>query len=45
MVNVSNYEEFEKSYLKVLDKHAPIKTKTVRANQASYMIKNIKKYH
>ena len=40
IANVSNYEEFESIYLKVLEKHAPFKIKTVRANQAPYMTKN-----
>ena len=37
------YDDFEKAYLEVLDKHAPIKKKTVRANQVPYMSKTLRK--
>ena len=37
------YEEFENAYLNVLNKHAPIKTKLVRANEAPFMDKELKK--
>ena len=37
------YDDFEKEYLEVLDKHAPIKKKTVRANQVPYMSKTLRK--
>ena len=37
------YGDFEKSYLEVLDNHAPIKKKTVRANHATYMSKVLRK--
>ena len=43
IANISNYEEFESIYLKVLEKHAPFKIKTVCANQAPYMTKNLRK--
>ena len=41
--NASSLEEFNKSYLRVLDKFAPMKTKTVRVNQAVYMTKTLRK--
>ena len=37
------YDDFEKAYLEVLNKHAPIKRKTVRANHAPYMTKALRK--
>ena len=37
------YEEFENAYLKVLNKHAPIKQKVIRANEAPFMDKELKK--
>ena len=37
------YDDFEKAYLEVLDKHAPIKKKTVHANQVPYMSKTLRK--
>ena len=40
---VSNLEEFNDIFLKVLNKHAPIKRKTIRINQAPYMTKNLRK--
>ena len=42
VANTSTYDEFEGIYLYVLDKYAPIKTKTVRANVAPYMIKTLR---
>ena len=39
----NNWSDFESMYLKVLDKHAPIKQKTVRANHAPYVTKEIRK--
>ena len=36
-------EEFNEIYLGVLNKHAPLKRKTVRMNQAPYMTKNLRK--
>ena len=41
--SVSSYEEFETVYLNILDKYAPTKTKYVRANQAPYMTKLLRK--
>ena len=43
IANVSTYDEFEGTYLDVLDKHAPMKTKTVRSNVAPYMTKTLRK--
>ena len=44
-LNSSNpeYKEFENTFLSVLDKHAPVKKKIVRANQKSYMTKSLRK--
>ena len=35
----ANYETFHNVYLNVLNKHAPIKTKVIRGNQAPYITK------
>ena len=40
---ISSYKEFENIFLAILEKHAPTKTKKVRANQAPYMTKALKK--
>ena len=37
------YGDFEKAYLEVLDNHAPIKNKTIRANHVPYMSKALRK--
>ena len=37
------YDEFEKIYFNVLDKHAPFKIKNIRANEAPFMNREIKK--
>ena len=39
----SKYETFEKEFLKVLNKHAPLKKKFVIANDVPYMTKNLGK--
>ena len=41
--NSENYDEFEKRFIEVLDKHAPLKKKTLRANDAPYMTKILRK--
>ena len=41
--SVSNCIEFEEIYLRTSDKHAPMKMKTIRANQAPYMTKSLRK--
>ena len=41
--NIIEYKDFEKGFLKVLDKQAPLKKKIVRANQAPYMTKLLRK--
>ena len=41
--NGNQYARFEKVFLKVLDEHAPIKKKTVRANDKPYMTKTLRK--
>ena len=38
-----NYEDFHEIFMKVLDKHAPQKTKLVRANNGPFMIKKLSK--
>ena len=37
------YGDFEKTYLWVLDNHAPIKNKTIRANHVPYLSKALRK--
>ena len=39
----ANYKEFEDKFLKVLEKHAPLKRKLIRANHAPYITKNLRK--
>ena len=39
----TEYTEFENKFLYVLNKHAPLKKKIVRANHKSYMTKNLRK--
>ena len=39
----TNWDTFENNFLKVLDKHAPLKKKTIRANHAPYMTKLLRK--
>ena len=39
----ANYETFHNAYLNVLNKHAPIKTKVIRGNQAPYITKAYRK--
>ncbi len=39
----TSYEDFESLFLKILDKHAPKKTKYIRANEAPYMSRLLKK--
>ena len=41
--SVENYAEFEDVFLNVLEKHAPIKTKTVRANDKPFITKQLRK--
>ena len=43
MIHNTKYELFESTFLKVLDKHAPMKQKYVRANNASFMNKALSK--
>ena len=38
-----NYANFEEKFLEVLNKHAPIKKKTVRANEKPFMTKALRK--
>ena len=39
----NDYDDFETKYLKILDKHAPMKKKTIRANHAPFMSKGLRK--
>ena len=39
----ANYETFHNVHLNVLNKHAPIKTKVIRGNQAPYITKAYRK--
>ena len=41
--NIHKYSSFETIFLEVLNKHAPIKNKFIRANHAPYMTKNLRK--
>ena len=41
--NNNKYQPFENAFLKVLDMHAPIKKKIVRANDVPYMTKALRK--
>ena len=43
LVNVDIYETFESIFVSVLDKHAPVKQKFVRANDKPFMNKEIRK--
>ena len=38
-----SYEQFEQVFLDVVDKAAPLKNKAIRANQAPYMTKSLRK--
>ena len=38
-----NYEIFEDIFLRVLDRHAPLKTKIIRGNHAQYMNTTLRK--
>ena len=40
---IDKYETFEEEFLKVLNKHAPLKKKFIRVNHAPYMTKNLRK--
>ena len=41
--SIEMYSSFTKVYRKVLDKHAPLKVKKIRGNQALFMIKELSK--
>ena len=43
MRSIDKYEIFEEEFLKVLNKHAPLKRKFIRANHVPYMTKNLRK--
>ena len=40
---ISNYESFETTFIEVLNKHAPLKKKLLRANHAPYITKTLRK--
>ena len=40
---VMSYENFERIFMRLLDMHAPLKEKCVRANNASFMNKTLSK--
>ena len=40
---VDNYSSFENVFIDVLNKHAPIKKKVIRANHAPYVTKALRK--
>ena len=41
--DVMKYDNFKESFMRVLDRHAPIKTKMVRGNKAPFMNKTLSK--
>ena len=41
--NTISFENFETTFLKILNNHAPMKKKFVRANEVPYMTKKLKK--
>ena len=43
ITNLSEYKNFEKTYISVLDQHAPCKKKLIRANHAPYVSKFLRK--
>ena len=38
-----NYQQLDKTFIEILNKHAPMKKKLVRTNQAPYMTKALRK--
>ena len=40
---IDKYETFEEEFLKLLNKHAPLKKTFITANYAPYMSKNLRK--
>ena len=42
-INNMEYDIFLRTFLKILDKHAPMKKKYLRANHASFMTKEVRK--
>ena len=40
---INSYAMFEEFFLKVLDKHPPVKKKVIRANHAKYISKPLRK--
>ena len=40
---ISNYESFETTFIEVLNRHAPLRKKLLRANHAPYITKTLRK--
>ena len=40
---ISNYESFETTFIEVLNRHAPLRKKLLRANYAPYITKTLRK--
>ena len=40
---ISNYESFETTFIEVLNKHAPLRKKLLRANHAPFITKTLRK--
>ena len=43
MQSIDKYERFEEEFLKVLNMHASLKKKFIKANHVPYMTKNLRK--
>ena len=41
--SINDYKSFETVFLSILEKHAPMKKKVIRANHVPYMTKNLRK--
>ena len=41
--DINNFDKFDNHYLSILEKHAPMKVKTLRSNEAPYMSKALRK--
>ena len=42
MQSIDKYETFDEKFLQVLNEHAPLKEKFIRANHVPYMTKNLR---
>ena len=43
MGNIINYNQFERTFMEVLNRHAPVKKRVARANEVPYMTKKLRK--